>query len=62
LPSSRRPPGRRLSLLLPASCSFWSLIRRFEPDHLIHIEPPETPSALGFSLIWRDKARKPACL
>ena len=32
LPSSRRPPGRRLSLLLPASCSFWSLIRRFEPD------------------------------
>jgi hypothetical protein len=50
LPSSRRPPGRRLSLLLPASCSFWSLIRRFEPDHLIHIEPPEPRPALGFSL------------
>lgn len=45
LPSSRRPPGRRLSLLLPASCSFWSLIRRFEPDHLIHIEPPHTRPA-----------------
>jgi len=46
LPSSRRPPGRRLSLLLPASCSFWSLIRRFEPDHLIHIEPPHNPDSL----------------
>jgi hypothetical protein len=46
LPSSRRPPGRRLSLLLPASCSFWSLIRRFEPDHLIHIEPPHNPASL----------------
>jgi hypothetical protein len=46
LPSSRRPPGRRLSLLLPASCSFWSLIRRFEPDHLIHIEPPKHPATL----------------
>jgi len=46
LPSSRRPPGRRLSLLLPASCSFWSLIRRFEPDHLIHIEPPRNPASL----------------
>lgn len=46
LPSSRRPPGRRLSLLLPASCSFWSLIRRFEPDLLIHIEPPHNPDSL----------------
>ena len=47
LPSSRRPPGRRLSLLLPASCSFWSLIRRFEPDHLIHIKLPHNPDSLG---------------
>lgn len=47
LPSSRRPPGRRLSLLLPASCSFWSLIRRFEPDHLIHIKLPHYPDSLG---------------
>ena len=46
LPSSRRPPGRRLSLLLPASCSFWSLIRRFEPDHLIRIRPPKHPATL----------------
>ena len=27
LPSSNRPPGRRLRRLLAASCSFWSLIR-----------------------------------
>lgn len=46
LPSSRRPPGRRLSLLLPASCSFWSLIRRFEPDHMLRIEPPKHPATL----------------
>jgi hypothetical protein len=46
LPSSRRPPGRRLSLLLPASCSFWSLIRRFEPDHMLRMEPPKHPAAL----------------
>jgi hypothetical protein len=46
LPSSRRPPGRRLSLLLPASCSFWSLIRRFEPDHMLRMEPPKHPATL----------------
>lgn len=46
LPSSRRPPGRRLSLLLPASCSFWSLIRRFEPNHMLRMEPPKHPAAL----------------
>ena len=46
LPSSRRPPGRRLSLLLPASCSFWSLISRFEPDHMLRMEPPKHPAAL----------------
>ena len=46
LPSSRRPPGRRLSLLLPASCSFWSLIRRFEPDHMLRVEPPKHPATL----------------
>jgi hypothetical protein len=50
LPSSRRPPGRRLSLLLPASCSFWSLIRRFEPDHLYTLSRRKPRPALGFSL------------
>lgn len=62
LPSSRRPPGRRLSLLLPASCSFWSLIRRFEPDLCYAWSRRNIRQPLGFSHFQRAKARKPARL